>query len=46
MKYFSDLKVDERIVKALEEMGFLEMTEVQAKAIPEALVGKDIISSQ
>ncbi len=43
MKYFSDLHVDERIIKALEEMGFLEMTEVQAKAIPEALAGKDVI---
>jgi len=43
MKFFSDLKVDARIVKALEEMGFIEMTEVQARAIPAVLAGKDVI---
>jgi ATP-dependent RNA helicase DeaD len=43
MKYFSDLHVDERVIKALEEMGFAEMTEVQARAIPLVLSGKDVI---
>lgn len=43
MKLFSELDVDRSIVKALEEMGFTEMTEVQKKAIPVALEGKDII---
>ena len=44
MKFFSDLKVDERIIKALGEMGFIEMTEVQARVIPAALSGSDLIA--
>src|SRR3989338_1060370 len=44
MKFFSDLPVDKNIIKALEEIGFLEMTEVQSKVIPAALEGKDIIA--
>ncbi len=44
MKFFSDLPVDKNIIKALEEIGFLEMTDVQMRAIPTALEGKDIIA--
>jgi len=44
MKIFSDLSVDKRIVESLKEMGFTEMTEVQAKVIPTTLEGKDIIA--
>jgi ATP-dependent RNA helicase DeaD len=44
MKFFSDLPVDKVIIKALEEIGFLEMTDVQMRAIPTALEGKDIIA--
>lgn len=44
MKLFSELKIDKRIVKSLEEMGFIEMTEVQAKSIPAVLDGKDVIA--
>ena len=44
MKFFSDLQVDERVIKALEEMGFIEMTEVQARVIPAVLAGKDVIA--
>jgi ATP-dependent RNA helicase DeaD len=43
MKLFSDLTVDKKIIKALEEMGFIEMTEVQEKSIPACLQGKDVI---
>ncbi len=43
MKLFSELSIDKSVVRALEEMGFTEMTEVQKKAIPVALEGKDMI---
>ncbi len=43
MHLFTDLKLDERVTKALEEIGFLEMTEVQVKSIPPAMEGKDLI---
>ena len=44
MKLFSELNVDKRIIKALEEMGFIDMTEVQARVIPSVLEGKDVIA--
>ncbi len=44
MRLFSELNVDKRTVKALEEMGFSEMTEVQKRVIPVALEGKDVIA--
>lgn len=44
MKLFSELPIEKSVVKALEEIGFLEMTEVQAKAIPVCLEGKDVIA--
>ena len=40
---FKDLKLSEPILKALEEIDFTEPTEIQAKAIPHALEGKDVI---
>ncbi len=43
MKFFSDLPVDKGITKALEEIGFIEMTDVQVHTIPAALEGKDLI---
>ena len=43
MKNFSDLNIDERTLRALSEIGFTELTEVQARAIPAALSGKDVI---
>ena len=41
---YSELNVPEQIHKAVERMGFTEMTEVQEKAIPPMLAGKDIIA--
>lgn len=40
---YSELNVPEQIHKAVERMGFTEMTEVQEKAIPPMMEGKDII---
>ncbi len=40
---FSELKIDPRIVKALNEMHFLEMTAIQEKTLPPGLAGKDVI---
>ncbi len=40
---FSSLLLDEPLLEAIEQLGFSEMTEVQAAAIPQALEGKDLI---
>jgi ATP-dependent RNA helicase DeaD len=40
---FKDLGLSKEIMKAIEEMGFEEASHIQAKAIPEALKGNDII---
>ena len=40
---FEEIGIDPRITKALQEIGFTEMTDIQMKAIPVALEGKDII---
>ena len=42
-KRYEDSKIDERIVKAVKEMGFESMTPIQEQAIPALLEGKDII---
>ncbi|WP_158769397.1 DEAD/DEAH box helicase [Paraglaciecola sp. L1A13] len=42
---FSDLPLDHRLGKALEIKGFAQATEIQAQAIPYALMGKDLIAS-
>lgn len=41
---YSELNVPEQIHKAVERMGFTEMTEVQEKAIPPMMEAKDIIA--
>lgn len=40
---FNQLEVDKRILKAIEDMGFTQMTKVQEQAIPEALSHRDVI---
>lgn len=40
---YSETKIDHRILKALEEMGFVTMTPIQETAIPQLLTGRDII---
>lgn len=40
---YKESGLDPRIIRAVEEMGFEQMTPIQAKAIPVLLEGKDII---
>lgn len=40
---YKESGIDERIIRAVEEMGFENMTPIQAQAIPIMLEGKDII---
>ncbi len=40
---YEDADIDERIIKAVRELGFEVMTPIQAKAIPEMIKGRDII---
>lgn len=41
---FASLPISEAIIKATEELGFTQMTEIQQKAIPVMLAGKDLIA--
>jgi len=43
LKKFKDLGLDEDTMKVVQEMGFEEPTEIQEKAIPVALKGKDVV---
>ena len=40
---FEELQIDERILRAVEDMGFEEASPIQSKAIPVVLEGKDIV---
>ncbi len=40
---FEELQVDERILKAVEDMGFEEASPIQAQAIPVLLEGRDVL---
>ncbi|MGN0658662.1 MAG: DEAD/DEAH box helicase [Emergencia sp.] len=40
---YSESSIDKNILKGLEEMGFVTMTPIQELAIPELLIGRDII---
>jgi ATP-dependent RNA helicase DeaD len=40
---YKESAIDERIIRAVEEMGFENMTPIQAQAIPVMLEGRDII---
>ncbi|MEH6578341.1 MAG: DEAD/DEAH box helicase [Amphritea sp.] len=42
---FKDLGLDTRLLKALDHMGIDTPTEIQARAIPAALAGNDLIAS-
>ena len=42
MKY-SESNVDKKILRSLEEMGFVDMTPIQEMAIPVLMEGQDII---
>ena len=41
---YSELQCSEAIHKAVERMGFAEMTEIQEKTIPVMLAGHDVIA--
>lgn len=42
---FSDIELSDATRKAIEEMGFTTMTEVQARTIPALLAGKDVLGA-
>ncbi|TPX34004.1 hypothetical protein SmJEL517_g03243 [Synchytrium microbalum] len=42
---FASLNLSEPSMKAIQEMGFTSMTEVQARAIPPAMTGRDILGA-
>lgn len=42
---FSDLKLNDRTAEAIKEMGFETMTEIQRKAIPPLMAGKDVLGA-
>jgi superfamily II DNA/RNA helicase len=42
---FSDLPIDHRIIKNLSTAQLSELTDIQAQAIPHALLGKDVIAA-
>ena len=42
---FSQLDLTEQTQKGVAEMGFANMTEVQARTIPQLLVGRDVLGA-
>ncbi|MBJ7538869.1 DEAD/DEAH box helicase [Marinomonas transparens] len=42
---FEEFGFDNRILKSIGHLGFEEATEIQARAIPEAMVGRDLLAS-
>ncbi|CUX82293.1 MAG: Superfamily II DNA and RNA helicase [Roseibaca calidilacus] len=43
MTLFSDLKLDPKVLKAIDEAGYTAPTPIQAEAIPHALEGRDVL---
>ncbi|TVP71463.1 MAG: DEAD/DEAH box helicase [Rhodobacteraceae bacterium] len=43
MTQFSDLRLDPKVLKAIEEAGYTTPTPIQAQAIPHALEGRDVL---
>jgi ATP-dependent RNA helicase DDX18/HAS1 len=44
-KPFSSLNLSEPTAKAIEKMGFAFMTEIQARAIPHLMEGRDLVGA-
>ncbi len=42
---FSELSLSEKTMKAIEGMGFKTMTEIQRRAVPPGLAGKDLLGA-
>lgn len=40
---FDELNIDERILRAIEDMGFEEASPIQARAIPSVCAGRDVV---
>ncbi len=40
---FTELQINEQLLQGIEEMGFVEMTEIQERAIPQLMMGGDLI---
>jgi ATP-dependent RNA helicase DDX18/HAS1 len=43
-KEFTDLALSEQTLNAIQEMGFTEMTPIQARSIPPLLTGRDVLA--
>jgi ATP-dependent RNA helicase DDX18/HAS1 len=43
-KEFTDLALSEQTLNAIQEMGFTEMTPIQARSIPPLLAGRDVLA--
>ncbi|MBW3568211.1 MAG: DEAD/DEAH box helicase, partial [Proteobacteria bacterium] len=44
MAEFSNIKLDEPLRRALQEVGYIEMTPVQAESLPVILEGRDVVA--
>lgn len=44
-KLFAELPVSDKLKGALKKMGFEKMTQIQAKSIPDALAGSDVVGA-
>ncbi|ORZ30065.1 P-loop containing nucleoside triphosphate hydrolase protein [Catenaria anguillulae PL171] len=42
---FENLKISDNTKKAISDMGFTQMTEIQARTVPAALTGRDILGA-
>lgn len=42
---FKELNLSEKSMKAIEEMGFTKMTEIQRRGIPPSLTGRDVLGA-
>ncbi|TYJ98972.1 DEAD-box ATP-dependent RNA helicase 51 [Cucumis melo var. makuwa] len=42
---FDSLELSEKTLRAIKDMGFEHMTQIQARAIPPSLIGKDILGA-
>lgn len=43
-KMFNDLSLSEQTLNAIKDMGFTEMTQIQARSIPPLLAGRDVLA--
>ena len=43
-KLFTDISLSEQTLSAIKDMGFIEMTQIQARSIPPLLAGRDVLA--